>query len=207
MSPDLAAAAVVPPRRTRRRRRAVLAAAAIVLAAAVFALWGPVGLGNGPLNAGEGAIEGGSDPHGTPVGFIIPVTNSGRAPAVIDGVDLIGRTQYDAPRLLALGVLTTARCGGTWPARRTRNGFVLAGCGGPRTGPLIGRPISHDTTEFPAAVEVAAPQPGSCWVMTAIVVHYHVGIRHYSATDPYRLAECASDAQVDAAMTAAQNAP
>jgi hypothetical protein len=35
-------------------------------------------------------------------------------------------------------------------------------------------------------------------------VHYHVGIRHYSATDPYQLAVCANSHLVDAAMDAAE---
>lgn len=39
--------------------------------------------------------------------------------------------------------------------------------------------------------------------MTKIVVHYHVGIRHYSATDPYQLVVCANSDQVNAAMNAA----
>jgi hypothetical protein len=39
--------------------------------------------------------------------------------------------------------------------------------------------------------------------MTSIVVHYHVGIRRYSATDPYHLAVCIHEAQVNAAMAAA----
>jgi LDH2 family malate/lactate/ureidoglycolate dehydrogenase len=50
------------------------------------------------------------------------------------------------------------------------------------------------------------PEPGTCWVMTEIVVHYHVGIRRYAATNPYELAVCAKRALVDAAMTAAETA-
>jgi hypothetical protein len=34
------------------------------------------------------------------------------------------------------------------------------------------------------------------------IVHNHVGVRHYSATDPYQLALCAK-AKVKAAMNAA----
>ncbi len=42
--------------------------------------------------------------------------------------------------------------------------------------------------------------------MTKIVVRYHVGIRHYAATDPYaagRLRPRTASAQVNAAMNAA----
>jgi len=42
--------------------------------------------------------------------------------------------------------------------------------------------------------------------MTRIVVHYHVGIRHYAATDPYQLSVCTNPGQVDAAMAAAEAA-
>ena len=42
--------------------------------------------------------------------------------------------------------------------------------------------------------------------MTKVVVHYHVGIRHYSATGPYQLAVCSDSAQVSAAMNAASSA-
>jgi hypothetical protein len=59
---------------------------------------------------------------------------------------------------------------------------------------------------FPAAAEAAAPAPGTCWVVTRIVVHYHVGIRHYSASDPYQLAVCANADQVKAAMNDAEAA-
>jgi hypothetical protein len=40
--------------------------------------------------------------------------------------------------------------------------------------------------------------------MTEIVVHYHVGIRYYSATDPYQLAVCADSGPVNSAMNAAE---
>ena len=42
--------------------------------------------------------------------------------------------------------------------------------------------------------------------MTKIVVHYHVGIRHYSASDPYQLVVCADHTLVDAATAAAETA-
>ena len=43
-------------------------------------------------------------------------------------------------------------------------------------------------------------------VITKVVVHYHVGIRHYTATEPSQIAVCADSAQVNAAMKAAQSA-
>jgi hypothetical protein len=84
---------------------------------------------------------------------------------------------------------------------------VLSGCGGADSGPLIGRavgPTQSNFYRFPAAAKVTAPHPRACWVMTKIVVHYHVGIRHYSASDPYQLAVCADAAQINSAMAAAE---
>jgi len=78
----------------------------------------------------------------------------------------------------------------------------MPGVCGTDYGPLIGRAVSHDPGGLPAAAEVAAPHPGKCWVVTKTVVHYHVGIRHYSATDPYRIAVCSKAALVNAAMDA-----
>ena len=144
-----------------------------------------------------------------PVGFVIPIHNSGSAAVVVDGVELIGGTRYDKPHLLALRILTAGKCGGTWPARQTAQGFVMSGCGGADAGPLIGRPIGSTKPKsfgFPGAAEVAAPRPGSGWVMTKIVVHYHVGIRSYTATNRYQLAVCTDNALVNSATTAAEYA-
>jgi hypothetical protein len=195
--------------RQHRWRIAGLAIAAL-LAVGALLLWGPVGLGNGPLAAQMGATEGWGDIGQAPVGFILPMYNSGGSPATVDSVDLVGGTPYAAPRLQALAVLTSARCGGAWPARVTSVGFVMVGCGGNNRGPLVGSAIGPNTQAisagFPAAAEAAAPRPGTCWVITEVVVHYHVGIRHYAATDPFELAVCGrgAAAQVERAMNAAE---
>ena len=142
-----------------------------------------------------------------PAGFIIPIHNSGSAAAIIDGIEIIGGTRYDDPHVRALRVLTSAACGAAWPARQTARGFVLSGCGGTDSGPLIGHaigPTNPRSFGFPAAAEIAAPRPGTCWVMTKIVVHYHVGIRNYRSSDPYPLAVCTGSALVNAAMAAAE---
>jgi hypothetical protein len=118
--------------------------------------------------AGVGATQGWADVARQPVGFIIPIHNSGSAPAVIDAVEVIAGTRYDTPHVIALRILTRSDCGGAWPARQTSRGFELSGCGGPDSGPLIGHAV--------AAAVVAAPRRAACWVMTKIVVHYHVGI-------------------------------
>lgn len=134
--------------------------------------------------------------------------NSGGSGAVVDSVDLVDGTRYPAPRILALGVLASARCGGAWPAKDVGHGFVMVGCGGPYHGPLIGRAVDPTTRQnswgYPAAVEVAAPRPGTCWVISHVVVHYHVGIRYYTATDGFELVECGRGTHLDPAMNAAE---
>lgn len=146
--------------------------------------------------------NGSADPGLRPIGTIIPVNNSGGAPAVIDAVQLVGNTRYPGPRLIALELLTSGKCGGAWPARSAGHGFVLAGCGGTDDGPVIGHtfgPTPAVGFGYPAAAELAPPKAGSCWVLTAVVVHYHVGIRHYVATDPDGLVVCADIAGLKAA--------
>lgn len=192
----------------RRKRRVIILAAAGLLATGAFLLWGPIGLGNGPLSTavdyGSGAVH-----PGGPVGFVIPIHNSGDSPAVVDGLDLISGTSYPGPRVLGLEALTGDACLGTWPVRQVAGGFVLVGCGGMDAGPLAGHAVgpTHPVSPgFPAVAELAAPRPGTCWVVTKVVVHYHVGIRHYTATEPSGLAVCADSAQLNAAMKAAEPA-
>jgi len=204
--PIVAGASVSPETGWRRRRPVVVTIVAAVLAVGAFLFWGPVGLGNGPVNAGKGVTDAGPDLAGGPMGFVIPIRNTGDAPAVIDGVTLISGTGYAAPHVLGLRVLTSQQCGGAWPTHQTARGWAMPGVCGTDDGPLIGRAVSHDPGGLAAAAEAAAPRPGRCWVATKIVVHYHVGIRHYSASDPYRIAVCSNAALVNAAMDAMEAA-
>jgi hypothetical protein len=207
-TPDLAARRLRPSPRTWRIAELVTA---VLLLAGAFLLWGPIGIGSGPLGVEMAASTGGVDRHGTAVGFVVPLYNSGHSLAVVDAVSLAGGTRFPEPRLLGLDVLAKAACIGPWPVRATHPGFVIVGCGGGYRGPLLGRSVPYVqpvSGGFPAAAEVSAPRPGTCWAMTAVVVRYHVGIRYYTATDRYDLAMCAPGAarQVSAAMTAAENA-
>ena len=181
-----------------------------LVATGAFLFWGPIGIGNGPLSVVVGGTEGWADSGQGPVGLVIPIRNSGKAPAVIDRIDLIGGTSYPAPHVVAMEVLTSGLCGGAWPARQGVRGFELAGCGGTDAGPLVGHAFDGPTPAvffgFPAVAEVTAPRPGTCWVLTKIVVHYRVGNRNYSAGGPYQLAVCADSDQVNSAMNAAEGA-
>ena len=190
-----------------RRRRYIAGVAVCLLVIGALLLWGPIGIGNGPLSMGAWDTTSWADPGLGPVGTIIPVNNSGGAPAVIDAVQLVGNTRYPTPHLVApLEVLTSGRCGGAWPARSAGQEFVLVGCGGTDDWPVIGHafgPTPAIGFGYPAAAELAAPRAGGCWVLTAVVVHYHVGIRHYVATDPDGLVVCADNAAINAATNAA----
>ena len=138
--------AIGAPRRRSRRaraRRVILPVAAVLLVVGAFLLWGPIGLGSGPLSVRMGSTGGWVDQGDGPVGFLIPLYNSGDMPAVVDSVALAGGTTYPAPRLLGLDVLTDATCGGSWPARANGNAFTMVGCGGRIRGALIGRYIGN----------------------------------------------------------------
>jgi hypothetical protein len=211
----MTATAVFTGRRRRPAPRAWRIAelvTAVLLLLGAFLLWGPIGLGNGPLSV-EMAVTSGQVARGEgALAFIVPMYNSGHAVAIVDGVTLVGGTRYPGPRLLRLAVVSSGNCLDAWPVRTTRGGFVMIGCGGTSGASLLGGgiPYIHPVSAgYPAAAEVAAPVPGGCWVMTEVTVHYHVGIRHYTATDPYQMAVCARDAagQVNAAMKAAEFAP
>jgi hypothetical protein len=192
--------------RWQRRWPVITSVIAALPVIGAFLMWGPIGLGNGPLSAGDGYFTQGW-PNSTegPVAITIPIENSGTDRPVIDAVEFLSSTRYAAPRVLALGVATwTPRCPSVGPARPAGHGFVLPGCGNRDRGPLIGHTVGARSQGLLGAAEIASPRPGSCWAMTKIVVRYHVGIRHYTATDPNQLSVCAQDAsaQVNAAMNA-----
>lgn len=198
--------------RWNRRRRVMIPAVVALLAAGAFLLWGPVGLGNGPLSPTVRGAEGWTDSAGSPVLAPLPIYYSGHGQAVIDGVQLIGGTRYPGPHVLAMEVLATSGiCAGLGPARRASHGFTEAGCAGTVQGPLIGRSFGSGhvlSVDHTAAAEIMAPPPGTCWVTTKIVVHYHVGIRHFSASGQFAEAVCTArdpklaEVAMDAAVAA-----
>jgi hypothetical protein len=187
-----------------RRRRLIVPVIAALLVIGAFLMWGPIGLGNGPLSAGQGGVGLMTDAGPGPVAFGILLQNSGRCRPVIDTVTLIGGTSYAAPRELGLNVETQPQCYNLGSARPDGHSFVIAGCGNLDGGPLIGHSVGPLSQGFFGAAEVAAPRPGACWVMTKIVIHYHVGFRHYAATDNYALVVCGEGAT--AQMIAAAHA-
>lgn len=198
--------------RWNRRRGLIIPAVVALLAVGAFLLWGPVGLGNGPLSATMRGADGWTDSAGSPALVPLPIYYSGHREAVIDGVVLTGRTRFPVPHVRALEVLATSgTCASLGPARRTSRGFAEAGCPGTVEGPLIGRSFGSGhalSVDVTAAAEIPAPPPGTCWVTTGIVVRYHIGIRHYSASGQFDEAVCTTGDQeftqtaMDAAVAA-----
>ena len=176
---------------------------------AAFLLWGPIGLGNGPLSVGQASAESWNDRADAPVALSLPIWYAGHDLAVIDGLDIVGVTGYPGPHVISLEVLAVNPiCSGLWPARRTGDGFVEAGCGGTVRGSLIGSSFASHYALSPgltATAEFAAPRPGACWAVSKIAVHYHIGIRYFTATGSVAYAVCASKNPnlVQAAMYAA----
>jgi hypothetical protein len=201
-----------PRARWQRWRRAMIAAAVAVLAVGAFLLWGPVGLGAGPLFVGEFDIVGGGDAGSAAAGMLLAVHNSSHDPAVIDSIRLIGRTRYPGPHVIRREAWSVANCIGAWPVPASAHSFVAKDCHGKGLGPLIGHAFGFTKPVSPgygAAFEISPPEVGSCWVLTDVVIHYHVRTQHYSTTDPADVAVCAGNGQsrlITAAMNAAESA-
>jgi hypothetical protein len=117
----------------------------VVLAAVGAALlWGPIGLGNGPLAANTGGIIGWTASGSGPAAVRVHLINHGNEPAAVDSVEFGGGTSYPAPRELGVGG-------------------------------LVGRSVPQSSWRSVATALMSRPQPGFCWVITKIVIHYHVG--------------------------------
>ena len=126
--------------------------------------------------------------------------------AVIDSVQLVGGTQYPAPHLLSLNLIGSGACGPAFSAQLSAaSGYAVSKCGTREDSPLVGGAIGFTTAAsfgYAAAARVSAPAHGTCVVMTKIVVRYHVGTRHYTATDPNGVALCWHHAPSSAVHTA-----
>ncbi|HEX9517428.1 MAG TPA: hypothetical protein VF940_14785 [Streptosporangiaceae bacterium] len=166
-----------------------------------FLIWGPLGggspPGNGPLFMGSYGLDGGPGDGREQIGIIIPILSSSHSTVVIDGIQLVGGAGYPAPRPFALRVIDYNQCAGAWPLRRTRRGLVLDGCNAYDLGPLVGHQVhwSGGEQQSEAVAEVSPPGPRSCWVLTALVVRYHVGSVRYRGTYPDAMVTCRGLAQ------------
>ncbi len=185
------------PARFRRQRRIIIPVLVAVLAVGAFLQWGPIGLGNGPLLVGgAGGTATVSEPNPAPIADMIPIAYSGSGLVTIDGITVVNRTSYPSPHLVAvelvLADLTQCTFG---QAHAAAHGFVVSTCGTAKyVGPLMGQAVGQSknaSLDYAAGLEMSAPKSGGCWVMSDVVVHYHIGIRHYSAAESDRMVVCA----------------
>jgi hypothetical protein len=181
-----------PRRPFRLLWRWIVGIVAGLAVAGALLLWGPIGLGNGPLSAvsvAGGQILGqGSQAWG----LVIPVF-PGSSGVVIDQVTLLGGDGYPAPNVLAIGAVYggPGACGGAAPWRGPES--ILNGCSNPGgVKPLIGASLPAGDQ---MVVKIGPPGSSGCWVATSLVIHYHVGIRHYAATIGETFAACRTQVQ------------
>ena len=180
----------------------VLAAAVLAAVVAGFLAWDPIGLGSGPLSVGGGA-DYGRDSDLAPLAVLDPVS-AGHAGAVIDSVSLTGG-RYPAPHVTAIRAAAAhAQCAGFLPIHGGDQSLFGAYCFQPGyLHALLGHPIPAQSGGWPGVtmiLEVAPPGPKGCWEITALVVRYHVGVRHYTLTAPKEVAVCQSAAKIKRLM-------
>ncbi len=207
------------PRLTTRYSRVLAAVVVVLLGIGAFLDRGPIGLGNGPLTFGSFSVAGTLDTRGAPVGLVINVINHGRAPAVINGITLVGGGHgYPTPRLITVYAVRDNGCSRlgvlTGPASQPVSSacasgrLALAGLAIPPSRKARDRVTGElvRVSSLGVVAEAGPPAPGRCWTVRAMAVHYRVGIRHYTATTPEVGAVCGSGespAQLQAAMTSA----
>jgi hypothetical protein len=183
--------------RSRRGRLGRWLALAVIasLAAAAFVAWGPIGLGSGPLAVsapGGGQILG---LRNQAWGIMVPI-EAGGSRAVIDRVTVAGGDGYGGPRVLSILEVAgrPGQCGGTFPWNGPESILNTCAIGGLHR--LIGLRLPGDNPGVVMVIKVGPPVSGSsCWTLTAVAVHYHVGIRHYTVTSAADFAACKTAAQ------------
>lgn len=154
-----------------------------------------------------GGADYGPDPNLVPLAILDSV-DAGDTGAVIDSVALVvGR--YPAPHLTAIRAAANTACAGVLPIHGDDEALI-GGCLKPGDlHALLDRPIPSRSVliglpapglEEPGItmiLEVTPPGPRECWEIAALVVHYHVGIRHYTQTAPKEALVCRTEAEVD----------
>jgi len=186
---------------TKRLWGAIGVAAVLLLAAGAFLAWGPIGIGAGPLDVAYVASTG-TVPQTRPSVILVPIETGASTAVVIDGVALRGGGGYPPPQLINVVGDPDQACSGIWWPLTGQNSFAQR-CAKGGTVPLVGRviPVGHVTLTAaagarPAAraidvgIEVGAPGSAGCWNVTEVMVHYHVGSRHYTATADEALSGC-----------------
>ena len=176
----------------RRNLHIVLAIVAGLVGTAAFLLWGPIGIGNGPLQASAGGAESGGVGGKAPLAIFVPLFNAGRAAVTVDSIAAAGGGSYQAPVVVATEAMTPdyPDCPDLAAVRFGSAGFAVAGgCSGRPAGQLAGRSVMPGT--YPMAVlAVRAQPPGQCWLLADVIVGYHVNDRYYTGTYPHVIADC-----------------
>lgn len=192
----------------RRHRRIIVPVIGTLLAIGVFLAWGPIGVGPGPIGNGtESVSTSGPVPRTQPAVFVTPI-DAGKSGAVIDGVNVFSDGSYPAPRVISVKGDGDQVCDGAWPLAGVQNFYNSCDAGG--RVPLIGQAVPVSSTvdvpvlgriDYPGigvAIETAPPGKAGCWLVTSVVIHYHVGIRHYTAAHSMNLTECSNPSQLKA---------
>jgi hypothetical protein len=167
----------------------------VIFLTVAFLLWGPIGFGSGPLTVyapSGGAILG---PQARAWGMMVPV-QAGNSGAVIDQVAVVGGAGYSGPHVLTVVEVADrpGQCGGGAPWRGPYSILSTCAIGGLHR--LIGIPLPGDHPGADMVIKIGPPDsPMGCWVATAIVVRYHVGIRHYTLTSTDDFAACKTAAE------------
>lgn len=168
----------------------------VVVAVGAFVWLGPIGLGAGPLRllAGNG-VGTGIDTSSSPVALVSPLSETGGATVRIDKVQLVAGHGMKVPRLLAAFATADQRgCGYqlAYVQQTSSHDLTLSDCPGELAvyGSVVGMHIGPQSKPLSMTTEVTAPAPAGCWAIHAIVVHYRVGIRHYTATMRQAWAVC-----------------
>jgi hypothetical protein len=170
--------------------RAIGAGIVLLAVVAWFLVFGPVGLGNGPLIA-QGSAPGTAliltRPAGQTAVYVAELTNSAHAAAHIDSVAVKSAAGSGTPEVLSIRVghfvrypcITVATVNSLADCVQTRlvpaGGFAVPARANAVTGYVQGPTL---------VIEFTAPTSARCGVINTIVVHYHVGIRHYAAAIP-----------------------
>ncbi len=167
------------------RRKEIVTTVAVLLLIGAVLLWGPVGLGNGPL--GLPFVDGRIGFSTTqPTDYVATLANAGGSTAMIDRVTVASADGYAPVRIVSVRVASHSQFGCVY----TRPSG-LSGCARPPFMAAAGFAVVPHANTTPGnrggpalVVEIAGPPAGRCVVLTAIVLRYHVGIRHYTATVP-----------------------
>jgi hypothetical protein len=202
-----------PPRRRGIRLgwswRWAAGVAGLALASAAFLLWGPVGLGSGPLTvfAPSGGQLLGVRIQGIPEqnrawGLMVGL-QAGSSGAVIDSVAVAGGGGYSRPDVLSAWTVSArpGSCAGDWPWSGPES--ILSFCAAGSLQHLIGQRLPGNNPGVDMVLKIGPPAGASgCWAATSMTVHYHVGIRHYTVTSHGSFAACKTRSEESAAADA-----